>query len=72
MCYCRIVVKCMSDECEAKKKMKVKPGSGISLLSSKTPRESPVLTFPSDGRIAINSTDGFTSYALGSIFRKYE
>ena len=44
--------------------MKVKPGSGISLLLLKTPREPPRLTSPFDGRIAINSTYAFASYPL--------
>ena len=36
-----------------------KPGAGISLLFSKAG-----LMLPSDGRIAINNTYAFTSYAL--------
>ena len=43
--------------------MKRKPGDAINLLFWKSVKGPPELTSPSDGRIVINSSYAFTSYA---------
>ena len=48
--------------------VKGKPSAGISILFSKAPRGLPGLTFPSDGRIAINIIYDFILHALRKDF----
>ena len=54
----------MNDKFEMRKGEGETPDAGISLLFRKASREPPALTSSSDGRNAISSTHGFTSYVL--------
>ena len=45
--------------------MKKKPDAGVGLLLSKRNKGTSGLTYPSDGRITINSTYAFATNALG-------